>query len=92
MSTPDQAINKVINTENNWRTGMWVVYQDKIAILNAFKLPNVEIHFVNKEDGTTSLIDFVPLSTIRQAGYYEIPACRRVNFSLEAARRLGYGA
>lgn len=91
MTPPDNTVTSVTNTHYNWRVGMWVVDQDKIAILYAFSLPSVELHYVSAEDGTTILIDTVPLSRIRQAKYYEIPEVRRVNFPIETAQRLGYG-
>lgn len=75
---------------SKWRTGMWVMAGDQIGILNKLDLPLVEVHFVDRETGETTLIQNVVLNALRQAKYAEIPECRRTNFPLELARSLGY--
>lgn len=72
-----------------WKTGMWVVYQTKPAILVAIGIP-CTIHLVDEVGLTTSELQ-VGIEQLRQATYSEIPQSRR-GITLEQAKELGYGA
>jgi hypothetical protein len=74
----------------NWKRGMWVVYQERTAILTKIEVP-AEIHIVDMKTGETAEILGVPLEALRQARYPEIPPIRRL-ISAEDAKELGYGA
>ena len=79
-----------VSVAKSWKTGMWVMHQDKIAILAAIDTP-AEIHYVNPATGENVGQALVPLDALRQARYIEIPATRR-GISADAALELGYGA
>jgi hypothetical protein len=75
---------------------MWVTYEGRIGIINAFSEqsvegePSVEIaefHSV-QEDGTTGFILGIPSSALAQALRAEIPEVRRP--SEEIAQKYGY--
>lgn len=74
----------------NWRTGMWVMYQDKLAILTKLDVP-CEIHYVDKITGETIGLANVPLETLRQARWAELPT-HRSKITPEEGKVLGYGA
>jgi len=72
-----------------WRTGMWVMYGNKIAIL--FTIGTLcEIHYTDSITGENIGVANVPLETLRQARYPEIPSQRRM-ISADKALELGYG-
>lgn len=75
---------------SNWRSGMWVVFENKPAILHKVFEHTGELHFVDEKDGTTVLIVQASLNSLRQALFQEIPECRR-GFSEATAKELGYG-
>lgn len=69
---------------------MWVMYQDKVAIL--FKIDSLcEIHYTDKIKGENVGQAFVPIDSLRQARWLEIPEQRRM-ITQEQGRELGYGA
>jgi len=73
----------------SWKAGMWVLYQDKIAVIaNIADL--TEIHYTDKITGENIGVAHVPLAALRQARYTEIPQQRRL-ISAETALELGYG-
>ena len=74
----------------NWREGMWVMHDNRVAILFALS-STVNIHYVDAITGNTISALEVPISSLRQARYLEIPECRR-NIPEEVAKGLGYGA
>lgn len=74
----------------NWRTNMWVVYAGKVGILFEFKDDGAMFHEVDQNTGETVAEYFVSLNALKQATYYEIPACR-MSVSRETAKELGYG-
>ena len=76
-------------TQKTWRTGMWVMYQNKIAVLFTIDNP-CEIHYTDAMTGETIGTALVPLDALRQARYPEIPANRRM-ISADKALELGYG-
>lgn len=84
--SPKQRPSRVVK---NWKSGMWVMYQDKIAILASLG-DLAEIHYTDSHTGENIGKAFVPLEVLRQARYPEIPALRRL-ISEEAAKELGYG-
>jgi len=73
-----------------WKRGMWVVQDSKVGILADFKNQAVIFHEVNVTTGETEKEYQVSIDTIRQAKYYEVPACR-MSVSRDVARELGYG-
>ncbi len=73
------------------RRGMWVMVNNKIAILHQIDSVGIEVHFVDSETGETYLVEYVPMGAARQAKYYEIPECRRKDFPIELAKEYGYG-
>jgi len=73
-----------------WKAGMWVVYQTKVFILHKIDLL-CEIHSVDNVTGETTGILGVPLESLRQATYDEIPVVRR-GITREQAKELGYGS
>jgi len=73
----------------SWKSGMWVMYQDKIAVIaNIAEL--TEIHYTDKITGENIGIAYVPLEALRQARFPEIPSQRRM-VSADKALELGYG-
>ena len=74
----------------NWRQGMWVMHEDRIAIIHRLNDPCV-IHFVDPATGETIREATASLGSLRQARYNEIPACRN-SFTVERALELGYGS
>ncbi len=72
-----------------WRTGMWVMYLNKIAILVSIG-DLCEIHYTDTITGENIGTAQVPLSALRQARYSEIPV-QRCLISAEKALELGYG-
>lgn len=74
-----------------WRERMWVIYENKPAVLYKLKEEIAEIHLVNLFTGETTEELVVPLLALRQAKYMEIPACRR-GISPESAEKIGYGS
>lgn len=72
-----------------WRTGMWVMYQDKIAVLAVIS-ELAEIHYTDSIKGENIGIAYVPLASLRQARWPEIPEQRRM-ISETVGRELGYG-
>ena len=70
------------------RQGMWVVVGGSVAIVNGLSSEVAEVHYVN-EDGETVLVDYAPLTGLRQAAFNEIPEARRPEEAVAA--RLGYG-
>lgn len=72
-----------------WRSGMWVVYQTKPAILVTVDTPCV-IHLVD-EQGVTYKSESVGIEQLRQANYSDIPVARR-GVTLEKAKELGYAS
>jgi len=75
----------------NWRSGMWIVTDtNEVGILVTVSDP-CEIHLIDLVTGETNKVISVPLSTIRQAVWEEIPLCRR-NISIETGKALGYGS
>lgn len=76
-----------VPVQKNWRIGMWVMYDGEAHIL--YKLDPVTIHSVNKETGETTGEKQVPLESLSQAHYDEIPECRR-KITREQAKELGY--
>ena len=79
---------KVYN--KNWRQGMWVMHDNKIAIIFKIGEPCV-IHYVDSQTGETIGELQTSLGSLRQARLNEIPACRNT-FSPQTALELGYGA
>ena len=79
---------KVYN--KNWRQGMWVMCNDRIAILYKIGEPCL-IHYVDSASGETISEEATSLNNLRQARYVEIPTCR-MGLSPEKALELGYGA
>ena len=77
-------------TVKNWRQGMWVVHEGKIAILFEIGTPSI-IHYVDMTTGETTSVGSVLISALRQAKWLEIPATRRPP-TLEIAQGLGYGS
>lgn len=73
-----------------WKKGMWVMYGEKIAILTDVSIPS-EIHLVDTLTGETTEVIQVPLESLRQARYPEIPSSRRM-ITADKAKELGYGA
>jgi len=74
----------------NWRQGMWVMHENKIAIIFKIGEP-CTIHYVDPHNGETIGEVQTSLGSLRQARYNEIPACR-MGLSVEKALELGYGA
>ena len=74
----------------NWRQGMWVMHDNKIAIIFKIGEPCV-IHYVDPATGFTIGELSTSLGSLRQARLNEIPACRNT-FSAQTALELGYGA
>jgi hypothetical protein len=81
--------NPPVSTQKTWRTGMWVVYQDRVGVLFALGDP-CEVHYTNPTTGENTDVGRVPMSGLRQARYPEIPSVRRL-ISAEKALELGYG-
>ena len=75
----------------NWRPGMWVVASgNRIGIL--FELGETcGVHLVERSTGATIDEISVPLTSLRQAKFGEIPECRRIGLTKEKAEVLGYG-
>ncbi len=75
--------------KSKFRKGMWVVNeQGKVGVLVDFlDFGNAEVHYTN-ESGETILVIQLPVSTLKQAAFTDIPAPRRP--SLEVARAKGY--
>lgn len=73
-----------------WKSGMWVVFQNKTAIIVNLN-EQTEIHYVDGVTGETTGVGFVPMNVLRQARYNEIPTNRRP-VSAAIAMELGYGA
>jgi len=79
-----------VSVAKSWKAGMWVMHQDKIAVIaNVNSL--TEIHYTDKITGENIGVANVPVDSLRQARYSEIPVNRR-GISAEAALELGYGA
>lgn len=74
----------------NWRTGMWVMYQDKLAILTKIDSP-CEIHYADKTTGENIGTAYVPIDALRQARWAELPT-HRPKITPEQGKELGYGA
>lgn len=81
---PPPVVNKI------WKRGMWVVFQNKPAIIANLN-EQTEIHYVDEVTGETTGIGMVPMNVLRQARYNEIPTSRRPA-SAAIAMELGYGA
>lgn len=74
-----------------WRTGMWVTYADKYTGV-LFKLDAVcEVHMVDPTTGLTTDVQRIPIGSLRQAKWKEIPEVRR-KISKEKGLELGYGS
>lgn len=73
-----------------WKRGMWIVQDNKVGILADFKNQDVVFHEVNTSTGETEKEYQVSINAIRQAKYYEVPACR-MHVSRDKAKELGYG-
>lgn len=71
-----------------WRQGMWVMCNDKPAILFKLGEPCI-VHFVDSQTGETVEAKEVSVYALRQCRYDEIPECRRM-ISKERAEELGY--
>lgn len=74
----------------NWRQVMWVMHENKIAIIFKIGEP-CTIHYVDPHTGETIGEVQTSLGALRQARYNEIPACR-MGLTPEKALELGYGA
>lgn len=96
FETIKSLISKVIPRQKpavvakQWRTGMWVIFNTKVAILVKIDAP-CTIHMVDPITGLTIEEVHTSLDSLRQATYEEIPLVRR-GFSKETARGLGYGS
>jgi hypothetical protein len=86
----EHQLKKTIKV-GEWRTGMWVISDGKIAILHKIVDYSGEVHYVNEETGETYLIKLVPLDSLTQAKYNQIPSSRLASFDREVARSMGYG-
>jgi len=73
-----------------WKTGMWVMFQNKPALIAGLN-EQTEIHYVDPVTGETTGVGFVPMNLLRQARYNEIPTNRRPASAALAMER-GYGA
>lgn len=76
---------------SNWRTGMWVMLQDKVGILHKIDGDVAEVHLVDPKTGDTTLVVPQNLSGLRQCKYAEIPDVRKTGFPPELAKEYGYG-
>lgn len=74
----------------DYRKGMWVAVGGQVGILNAIDLRHEvgEIHFVDAQGNTESIVGSVPFGSIAQAAYLDIPAPRRPDEA--TARTFGY--
>lgn len=96
VAQPQEFVFPVVTPEPNpkpdslWKRGMWIVQDSKVGILADFKGQDVVFHEVNVSTGATEKEYQVSVNAIRQAKYYEIPACR-MGVSRDVARELGYG-
>lgn len=72
------------------RVGMWVVADDgQVGIVNAITPDGTaEFHRVGV-DGLTQLVVMMPVTSLKQAKYEDIPESRRP--AAGVARRYGYG-
>jgi len=84
------------------RKGMWIVSAGKVGILNALgpRAANIakgelalaagqgEVHLVDDKGDTATILPAVPLSSLAQAAFDDIPAPRRP--TEEVGRALGY--
>ena len=69
---------------------MWVICNNRIGILT--KLDSLcEVHLTDSITGENVAVETVPLTSLRQARWLEIPEKRRM-ISAEKALELGYGA
>lgn len=75
---------------SDWRRGMWIVFEGRVGILADFIGKDVVFHEVNVNTGETEKEVQVSMGAIRQAKYYEVPACR-MSVSKDVAKELGYG-
>ena len=73
-----------------WKRGMWITQNFKVGILADFKGGDVVFHEVDPNTGETVKEYQVSIDSIRQARYYDIPACR-MHVSRDKAKELGYG-
>lgn len=72
-----------------FRTGMWIVANNKIGILFKMRETHAEVHYVSEDGIETIQVDNIPYGQLRQALWVEIPKKRR-GFSKEVATSLGY--
>lgn len=69
------------------RKGMWVRLADRIGIIANLGADGAEVHLVDAE-GVTETVVMIVESSIAQAAYDDIPAARRPSADVAAA--LGY--
>lgn len=73
------------------RHGMWVLTDHGVGIVRDVDIPNTSLVVaLAHPDGTTNVDVVVPVASVKQATYEQIPVSRRENLSREAARSMGY--
>jgi hypothetical protein len=75
--------------KSQWRNNMWVMSQYGVGILFTYG-QMCTVHLVDNKTGETTGVISAPLQALRQAKFKEIPEVRRVGFTSEKAKLLGY--
>lgn len=85
------AIRELPPVTRQWKSGMWVMVDNKrVGILTKIA-EYCEVHHVSDATGETVDVVSVPMLSLRQAYHREIPACR-CSLTAEQAKELGYGS